>query len=424
MSPAAGTEQIVVLFDYPVSRRDMKRLGIESLRRYGFDVQIWELTPFIHPDVHRDVRVPDPVPDGERRLMRSLAETRAALKALPDDCFILSVVYYHPRAIPVYRAIGRRGLRYGVMMVNALPRISTSAGVSIGARLARLTPQKAWWFLLRRIPFSVLGVPTASLVAGGGRESVSAQSGLFPISPQSEILWTHSFDYDIYLEERERPPSDPVPPYAVFLDEYLPFHPDYTYLKMAPPSTPEAYFPPLRRFFDGLEARHGLPVVVAAHPRARYEEHPDLFGGRRIIRDRTAALVAHAAFVIAHSSTAIGFAALFRKPVVFVTTPAIDAHPHVGPYVRGMAAQFGKQPIDVSVPRDVAWEQELRVDEAAYAEYVDRYIKRRNTPDTPLWRVLANRLSGLHDRLPVGQDTTPVGQDFSPAIAAQTRRQD
>jgi hypothetical protein len=392
MSRTAGSDRLVLLFDYPVSRRDLERFGVAGLRALGFDVEIWDFTPFIHPAVHRDVRPPDPVADEHYRVVHSLAEAREALASFPKNGFVLSVLYYHPRALPVYRALGRYGLHYGVVMVNALPRVSVASnGNSRLTRLARLTPAKAVWYVVRHLPYRVLGVPTASLVVAGGSQSLLSMAGLFPISEQTETLWAHSFDYDTYLEERARTSADLPLPYAVFLDEYLPFHPDYKYLNLSPPSTPEAYFPPLCRFFETLERHLGWPVVVAAHPRARYEDHPDHFGGRRVLRGRTAALVRDASLVVAHASSALSFAALFRRPVIFATTPSVSAHPQTGPYVRELARHFGKSPIDITADRvDWAWEQ--RVDGEAYARYVNEYIKRTATPEKPVWRFLADRL--------------------------------
>ncbi|TAL09724.1 MAG: hypothetical protein EPO02_09505 [Nitrospirae bacterium] len=195
----------------------------------------------------------------------------------------------------------------------------------------------------------------------------------------------------MYLNERDRPVSADAK-LGVFLDEYLPFHPDYDRLGLTAFSSADAYYPALRRFFDFLEHEHVVRIVIAAHPHSRYEDHPDYFGGRLVVKGQTLELVRKAGFVIAHSSTALNFAVLFRKPVVFVTTDSLQQNQRVARSIRVMASWLGKTPINVDAPLGVDWERELTVDEKAYARYREAYIKKAGSPDKPAWQIVADHL--------------------------------
>jgi hypothetical protein len=190
----------------------------------------------------------------------------------------------------------------------------------------------------------------------------------------------------------------PVPAEAsigVFLDEYLPFHPDLLYTGNPPPCPAEEYYPQLRQFFDHLEAEYGVHITVAAHPKSQYEHHPDYFGGRPVIRGDTPVMVQRAGFVILHASTSLNFAILFEKPVIFVTNRRIDANPGIcrlGAILSTMASILGKKPVLLDEPCTLDWHRELTVDREAYARYRDWYIKKQGTEERNTWDIVADAI--------------------------------
>jgi len=105
--------------------------------------------------------------------------------------------------------------------------------------------------------------------------------------------------------------------YALFLDNYLPFHSDLKLVGMHP-LNPQTYYAELDRFFALAEQKYGLEVVISAHPKARYSKNE--FRGRKVIADKTSVLVRYAEFVICHASTSVGYAVLHRKPLWTIYT--------------------------------------------------------------------------------------------------------
>lgn len=105
--------------------------------------------------------------------------------------------------------------------------------------------------------------------------------------------------------------------YAVFLDINLPYQSDLAQCGL-PAVTAASYFQSLNRFFALLEKTHGLKVVIAAHPKATYGSEE--FEQRETYRLLTAELVKDAEFVITHTSTALSYAVLNFKPILFIYT--------------------------------------------------------------------------------------------------------
>lgn len=105
--------------------------------------------------------------------------------------------------------------------------------------------------------------------------------------------------------------------YAVFLDINLPYQSDLAFCGL--PSVDSAsYFTALNRFFSLLENTFGIKLVIAAHPKASYANNEN--NGRETQRLVTAELVKDAEFVITHTSTALSYAVLNFKPIIFIYT--------------------------------------------------------------------------------------------------------
>jgi hypothetical protein len=135
----------------------------------------------------------------------------------------------------------------------------------------------------------------------------------------TKVVSINYADYDLYNKVRlENAAPIVCGHYAVFLDSYLPHHSDLN-VEGWPAVDADRYYKSLSMFFEKLEAKYKIKVVIAAHPRANYDAS-NPFGGREIHSGRTAELVKNADFVIVHSSYSQSHAILNRKPIVFIYT--------------------------------------------------------------------------------------------------------
>ena len=105
--------------------------------------------------------------------------------------------------------------------------------------------------------------------------------------------------------------------YAVFLDINLPNQSDLAICGL-PSVTATSYYQSLNRFFNLFEKTHGIKVVIAMHPKAAYLNKE--FEERETHRMLTAELVKDAEYVITHTSTALSYAVLNFKPILFIYT--------------------------------------------------------------------------------------------------------
>lgn len=380
-------DKIVFFISSPFNQRDYSRFGIETLEKNGFDVEVWDFTPIVYPQVEGVVIPNDPVNYDKHHKFEYKKDFILAIGKL-KNVFVINFCPYTPAALFIYRALSRFKIPYSVFMANAIP-FGQKRELNIAwfySKIKRITLNKLFNFIFPLIPSSYLGVHPATFILAGGEKSLIYK---YPVSKKTEIIWLHTLDYDIYLEEKEYVETSNNT--AVFLDEYLPFHEDYFFLSMTPYSTADKYYPALCNFFDYVEDKCDVELIIAAHPRSHYEQLPDYFNSRSVIRGDTINLVKKSRFVIAHASTSINFPVLLRKPIVFITTNELNNSPE-GYAIRSFAGLLNKKTINIDEEYNIDWEKELCVDEQAYNNYINSYIKIKGSKEKPFWEIVAERL--------------------------------
>lgn len=387
-----ATMTLIFITDYPFLNRDRDRHGFAVLERRGLDVQVWDLSRLLRPEFGRALDTRELATDIRRRSFEDRTSVVDAVGGLPSSARVICLVSYELKSLWLYRALSSRRVPYGFVWSNPLPAATGRIDRRWVSRTRTITLAKVARRLVSSIPFRWLGVRPASFAVAAGTRSVPSRSPARPFDETTTLIWAHAFDYDAYLTER-RAPARPAS-IAVFLDEYLPFHPDFVFAGRRAPEAPGDYFEKLRGFFSELEAQLQLSVVVAAHPRADYDRQAAWFGDRLVVKGQTPSLVRTANVVIAHASTAINLAVLFEKPVIFVTTDKIAADALVGPNIDAFSGALRKLPINLDRREPVRWSEELSVNREAYDDYRDQYIKADPSPDAPCWEIVADALTG------------------------------
>lgn len=149
-------------------------------------------------------------------------------------------------------------------------------------------------------------------------------------------------DYESYINSNIK--SNNPPKHIVFLDEYFPLHPEILYwFKVDLSDVTQLYYSEMNTFFDFLEKKYKLPVVVAAHPKSSYKGNE--YGGRKIIRDNTCELVHESLFVVMHQSTSMSYAILDYKPIAVVTCAEYKRLPRKIRWFQDQIANYFNLPI-------------------------------------------------------------------------------
>lgn len=387
-------ERIIFLrethFNFPKNRGPC----IDVLKKNGFRVEIWDMMPILHPEFLENYTYPHAYDYEELAVFHDRLEAYRALSSLSQSDFVINDISYLFWNLEVYRALSRSKARYAVRYENAVPIYKDSRKEMFKKRLKFFFGFKRpnskflvlWKKLFMRLPFRWLGVRPAHLILAGGDKCFMYR---YPVDRNTKILRIHAADYDLYLKGKDSPCA--TSPVAVFIDEFLPFAHDALFDGRGSIMDVERYYSLLNSFFDRVEKETGLKVMIAANPRSHYEDLPDYFNGRKCIRGKTIDLIKESQLVLAHRSTAVSFANLYNKPVIFMTCSDLDKL-FDGSQIKEMARWFGKEPVFMENGHDIDWKAELTVSKSHYDHYCQAYIKMKGSPELPFWEVVANQL--------------------------------
>jgi hypothetical protein len=397
----------VIYFVYaPFCQRDYKRFGIEIMNNNGFLVEVWEFTPIIYPAAYQAVKPIDSIDISKRscyKIYLRKIEAKQAIANLKKDTIIISIAPgYSFKTYFIYKELSKANISYCFFCSNAIPTYTKIKELYSGInkrsidyfynKLNSINLQRISEFIFKNISHYYLPIEFSKFIFAGGSQSILNYN--IPRSVDTKIVWCHTLDYDLYLDNikagfKKKLKSDK---YVVFIDGYMPFHPDYFFSNIKPLITPEIYYSILCNFFKYVEEKTGLKVIIAAHPRSKYEEHPDYFESREVIRGETRDLIRGCEFVLTHYSTSLNFAVLYKKPVIFITTNDLERSTIDANIIYSYSWEFKKTAYNIEQNYDIDWNKELIINEKTYNNYKEKYIKKNGSKEEYFWQIAADEI--------------------------------
>lgn len=282
---------------------------IDYLIEKGIFVEYWDVTSLLHGERRIGSKKTDFL-----RTPRTYREIQTLL-CLPEnhDAYYVILVSYCGMSTRLYRLLSKHDCRMLYIDWGHMPETSNRwrrlfSNPVIYARNGFDGVKAIIYRKLKLVkPFDVV------LVAG--------QVPLAGRHYAAKVVPVNLMDYDNYVRAKVDGKRLVTERYAAFLDINLPFQYDIQLDGLSAVNA-NNYFKSLNRFFDLLEIKYGIKVVIAAHPTADYGIQT--FQGREIYRGCTPDLVRDAEFVVSHHSTAYCYAVLDYKPILFIYTDEMN----------------------------------------------------------------------------------------------------
>lgn len=382
----------------PLVERDFERYGLRSMLGKGHDVTVLDLNNLFHPGLFNDHSTVRSKQGLSIRVLKNRKELIAEKAAIADSDLIFFLVQSFGLSRSNYsilRMIAETGTPYLIMAPSFFPAVVSQAAHgslwrSLGDSFARLRDMDPLNSFVARLPRKWLGIPEADYIVYNGKTSQRKNS---LVGKKTTFVFAHTMDYDIYMrlmEIRIEPETQ-----AVFIDQFLPYHPDAQAQKGCGKIDADTYYECLRALFDRIESELNLEVVIAGHPRANYPQLGSVFGNRKIHYGDTAALIAKSRLVVAHYSTAIGFAVMFRKPMMILTSHDLsNFHPLRERIYETLSRELGVPLHCLDDPGAIDLSSPPAVDDGLYDRYIANYIKAPGSPPKYLWDTVLDAVSG------------------------------
>jgi hypothetical protein len=288
---------------------------IDYLLSKNWSVEYWNLLPLLHGEIDEfgsqdaDFLVtPKTYSDIEKML--SLKDNRNAI-------FVI-LINYGPKYILLYRLLTKYNCNIHFFAWGAYPH-SKAESILKKMFLHLLNPFTLFKKIFNHINCVIH--KKLKLVKPYDVVYCAGQSILKTFPDALKLVSVNTIDYDHYVRVKKDTKSLVNDSYAVFLDINLPFQSDLKIHNM-PMLDPDEYFGSLNNFFELIEKKFRLKIVIAAHPKANYDN--STFKGRKIFRNLTPELVSKANFVLSHHSTSISYAVLNCKPIIFIYTSLME----------------------------------------------------------------------------------------------------
>lgn len=194
-------------------------------------------------------------------------------------------------------------------------------------------------------------------------------------------------DYERYIDDPEIRDDN----YIVFLDIYFPLHPDIVYRMNVKGVIAERYQVSLKNFFDRIERKFNKKVIIAAHPKSKYNGYE--FGNRKIVKGKTEQLVQNSSMVFLHYSNSISYAVLYDKPIAFISNNEFNKIRTLKSTQKKWTAVF-KLPI-INIDRNFNDLYVKKLDRSIRSKYIYSYLTSKTMEKKHNFPVLVEYILGL-----------------------------
>jgi len=217
---------------------------------------------------------------------------------------------------------------------------------------------------------------------------------LFSNSGSVRVIHSHSFDYEKYRypEEPSSESRETEETGVLFLDQAFTTHPDRFLNPHGAPITVEGTYDPICQSLTILERKFGEQMSIASHPKGSRRVTEQLFSKFDVITGDTISKIKQSRLIISSSSTAIQWAVLLYKPLIFIITPELKKT-ILYKKTKGLS-DFLK--VDIIDSTDIIYEKSIpdwpSPVKSAYDKYIYDYIKSKMSEEIPVFEKLHKEL--------------------------------
>ena len=303
------TKRIIYLGKIPLSPRIRRDWLINHFQSIGCDVSYWDVA-----QIWQEENPEGDYSDSVITRFSTINEFKRSLFSLDGEwCVIFLLIRYELRYFDLFRLLKKANVKclfFEWALIPEIPQSAISKAYNLVCSPSMLA-YRTYQFFVNRI------IKTFRLIKDPDWIFYAGMSAKWPERKWIRQIPFNMCDYERFRDERRNETQLFQQPYALFLDIFLPYQSDLKILGW-PVISPQPYYDSLNTFFDFIEIKHGVKIVIAAHPKSNYL--PETFCNRPIFKDKLPELVSNSSFILSHHSTSVCYAILALKPIIFFYT--------------------------------------------------------------------------------------------------------
>lgn len=363
----------VIYINYqPLTKRFFTDYYLDICIENGFEIEYWDISQIYF----KKLKLKDMIDLIEVKKILSFRELKRELfrTDIGTTLFITNITFEF-KVLRLFRILSKNNCKLAFFARGMYPAPIKKAKNKILEILSSYDLRRMINGILNRFAFLLKKtgvIKTYNIIFRAGSEGIITIGAGYSFELiKSKIVDINYFDFDKFLSNE---PDDLLltSKYCIYLDEYLPYHPDWQ-ITGEITVKPNEYYRKMNNFFEIIENKMNIEVIIAAHPKALKYEKTNPFNGRRIIFGKTCQLVRNSLFAITHHSTSISFPMLYGKPIVFITS---ENQKKIMPLLYQLTihlAQFTNSPI-IFFDKYKGEDFSLNVDKSIFKDYKYKYL--------------------------------------------------
>jgi hypothetical protein len=312
--------KIIIIDHEPFSSVRKKNFFVEEFINDGFELEYWVLKNIIDYSKHSVYNSGSTNHDVYVRNIETIDELKKNIKKIdPSKTVFFVELWFRKESLYIFKLLFKYKIRWMRLMyyknpvdnfLNSYPKVSEKLLITLKNKFKSLFAFKTSKAIYFKLFFQRLNKKfnTANVVFYSGNNKIDTLA--------TKYLSINYFDVENYKSVQfEEPVMEQ--PYIVFTDICLSNHPDLQMLANNNYLDVQKYHDKLKYFFDLLETKLNMPVVVAAHPKSNYTNE---LGNRPYYKHVTGNLVHFSSLVISHTSLSISYSLLSKKNTIQIYT--------------------------------------------------------------------------------------------------------
>ena len=384
--------------------RDWDRFGCEFFLKRGYKVVPIELFRFLKKNHKHNIQDNNSFKHQELRRIENIKEIEQIISSFSSKDLVVSALPLNKETSHIYALFTRYNIDYARLSLGKLPirncRYKGQALTNLEYLYLKYMDFRSFLSLLRTALFTMFagGVSWFNLrppkwrIRAGKLHSFVENFAPWPW--RSEIISVPSMDTQIATRLIDNPPpvvENIIKKYAVVIDDGFLDHPDFDYHGVKTPISAKQHSKAIKSWISRIESDLGLIVVIAGHPKVEDVNASQIYGDSVFIKNKTPELVFHSELVICSCSTAMSYAVLMRKPIIFITTNEIEKDSEFRDLIARMSSWFGTRRINIDNISDIEKISVPDINEKYYSSYETSFLMEENIINNAIWPTVANR---------------------------------
>ena len=368
------------------------RWGLSYFLKKKIQIKIFNIAPITRPEYFKKYLPPKRIEFPKEVILTNEKQAIDAIRNIDSKTFVFLNIAKSIKTKFIFDEIEKKDIKYAYVKTGNMPEKSRTIFEII--KISFLFPIATIKRILSKYKDLNNSGKKPKYVFCAGRKHYSDSKKKFK---NSKIIKIPSFDCDekIAISKKRLNLFKNSKDYAVYLDMGY-NHPDELYPrgKAFPPEGAHEYnvwYNPLNNFFKNFISCTNLDLKIAAHPRPKYKKNSIKFG--KIYFNKTIELISKCKIVLLHRSTALHFAILFQKPLMFLIA---DNHTSTTKrWTNNLADFFNKKPInmsDVNFSKEI-FDKEMKFNKKIYSDFKKDFIVDIKNPNKASYEIIFNSIN-------------------------------